>query len=408
MLCHPRRLVVSSQSQDKVSTDKIGRTRDDVKLTQINRVIEAEHGAIASYPHDFFGYFGWPTIACMPSGRVVAAASGLRNDHVCPFGRSVFMYSDDAGRTWTSPRVIQDSPLDDRDTGIVSCAGNRLLLTWFTMDNRGQFERRTKDFDDERRHRWAEGLHRITDENARQWVGAWCRTSEDGGETWSDPIRVPQTTPHGPIFRHDGTLLFLGKIFETDMTGFRAGVGDIAAMTSVDFGRTWVPLGVVPLFEGTEQGNYHEAHVAELPNGKLVGLIRLEPEPSGINPADLGLESLSLMYTESTDGGVNWTRAQPMNFHGSPPHLLVHSSGALVGTYGYRNEPYGERAMISWDDGDSWNYDYILRDDGPDHDLGYPSSVELGDGSILTAYYQKPERVEDRCAFLWSRWNIPE
>jgi hypothetical protein len=60
------------------------------------------------------------------------------------------------------------------------------------------------------------------------------------------------------------------------------------------------------------------------------------------------------------------------------------------------------------DGGASWTYDYVLRDDGPDHDLGYPSSVELGDGSILTVYYQKPASVEDQCGLLWTRWRLPE
>jgi hypothetical protein len=49
----------------------------------------------------------------------------------------------------------------------------------------------------------------------------------------------------------------------------------------------------------------------------------------------------------------------------------------------------------------------ILRDDGPDGDLGYPCSTELGDGSILTVYYQKPARREDKCALLCSRWRLP-
>ena len=61
-----------------------------MKLTQTNLRIKSEHRVIASYQIDFYGYFGWPTIARMPGGTVVAAASGLRNNHVCPFGRSVF------------------------------------------------------------------------------------------------------------------------------------------------------------------------------------------------------------------------------------------------------------------------------------------------------------------------------
>ena len=67
----------------------------------------------------------------------------------------------------------------------------------------------------------------------------------------------------------------------------------------------------------------------------------------------------------------------------------------------------GQRAAISYDDGATWQHDFIIRDDGPDGDLGYPASVELPDGSILTVYYQKPEKTTDKCAFLWSRWRLP-
>ncbi|MDA1349857.1 MAG: sialidase family protein, partial [Chloroflexi bacterium] len=84
-----------------------------------------------------------------------------------------------------------------------------------------------------------------------------------------------------------------------------------------------------------------------------------------------------------------------------------HSSGTLICSYGYREKPYGERIMLSRDGGDSWEYDYILRDDGPHPDLGYPSSVELGDGSILTVYYQQPEKADDKCSLLYSRWELP-
>jgi hypothetical protein len=48
-----------------------------------------------------------------------------------------------------------------------------------------------------------------------------------------------------------------------------------------------------------------------------------------------------------------------------------------------------------------------LRDDGPGRDLGYPSSVELADGSVFTVYYQQ-ERVGGQCALLWTRWFLPD
>jgi hypothetical protein len=67
---------------------------------------------------------------------------------------------------------------------------------------------------------------------------------------------------------------------------------------------------------------------------------------------------------------------------------------------------YGQRVMFSRDDGDPWDPDWVIRDDGPDGDLGYPASVELADGSLFTVYYQKCAASE-KCSLLRSRWTLP-
>lgn len=375
-----------------------------MQLTQINRKIDAEHGVVSSFPHDFLGYYGWPTLARMDDGTLVAAASGLRNEHVCPFGRNVFCTSTDDGRTWTGIRVANDSPLDDRDTGVVCLGGDKMLLSWFTTDNRSRADRAEPEVADI----WQTGFARITDDNVARCSGAWICTSDDAGESWNVPVKVPLTAPHGPIRLRSGALLYFGKVFGRDMNDFITGAGEIAAMTSSDEGQAWERLGEVPLLEDTEPGNYHEPHVAELPDGKLVGLIRSAMATSESQDDIMGALKFSMFQSVSTDGGRTWSKVEPLGFHGSPPHLLVHSSGALVCAYGYRQEPYGERVMISRDGGESWDHDYILRDDGPDRDLGYPSSVELADGSLLTMYYQKIESSEEKCSLLWSRWRLPE
>jgi hypothetical protein len=61
--------------------------------------------------------------------------------------------------------------------------------------------------------------------------------------------------------------------------------------------------------------------------------------------------------------------------------------------------------MVSTDDGATWTADLVIRDDGPDWDLGYPSSVELADGSSFTVYYQK-HAAGEKCSLLWSRWRL--
>ena len=96
-----------------------------------------------------------------------------------------------------------------------------------------------------------------------------------------------------------------------------------------------------------------------------------------------------MYFARSTDGGKTFSVPICVNPCGSPPHLMLHSSGALICSYGYRSKPYGQRVMISFDEGETWECDQILRDDGPSYDLGYPATVELANGNLLTVYYQR-------------------
>ena len=249
----------------------------------------------------------------------------------------------------------------------------------------------------------------MKNDNESLFCGSWVRISDNNGKTWGSPIRVPVSAPHGPILLKNGTILYLGKEFSGNSKKFYSHTGKIYAVISKDTGKSWHTLGEIPLFPGTHITQYHEPHAIELPSGKLLGLIRLQN--SAATPTqkleELGIVPFSLMQTESLDGGKTWSPAEPLGFHGSPPHLLLHSSGTIICVYGYRLPPFGERAMLSHDEGKTWEYDYILRDDGPDTDLGYPSSVELEDGAILTVYYQKEKKTEDKCSLLWTRWHLP-
>ncbi|MBQ6599216.1 MAG: exo-alpha-sialidase, partial [Lentisphaeria bacterium] len=76
-----------------------------------------------------------------------------------------------------------------------------------------------------------------------------------------------------------------------------------------------------------------------------------------------------------------------------PPHLLKLHDGRLLMSYGYRRKPFGNRCRISCDEGESWSEPLILSDDGAVHDLGYPSTAELADGTLVTAWYENsPEK----------------
>ncbi|MEN6304066.1 MAG: sialidase family protein [Armatimonadia bacterium] len=362
--------------------------------------LQAEHGIICRLPGERLGYFGWPTVARMDDGMLVVAISGLRSEHVCPWGKTVLNTSTDDGRTWSPPRVIQDSPIDDRDAGVVNLGGDSLLTTWFRSDTREYAA--ASWLPEAERASWIEVLSTWTDEMVDALLGSWAMRSEDKGVTWSAPIRVPVTTPHGPIRLRSGDLLYLGKLYsywEERVEGM------VAACLSRDQGLTWEILGTVPVHPDTDPVNYHEPHVLELPSGRLLGVIRIQ-DHSGKTLETAGMPNFSMMLTESDDGGRTWATARPLGFHGSPPHLLRHSSGVIILTYGYRLAPWGQRVALSHDDGATWDHDWIIRDDGPDSDLGYPSTVQMADGSLFTVCYQKVPG-DAKCSLLWSRWELP-
>ena len=63
-------------------------------------------------------------------------------------------------------------------------------------------------------------------------------------------------------------------------------------------------------------------------------------------------------------------------------------------------------AFHSKDDGETWDTDNVLVDDGTDGDLGYPASVILPNGNILTIFYFK--RPDNTCIIRQVIWNYSE
>lgn len=366
----------------------------------MTKTLDAKHGIICRLPGERFGYFGWPTVARMDDGTLVVASSGLRSAHCCPFGKTVLNVSADEGRTWSPPRVIQNSLIDDRDAGIVNLGGKRLLVSWFRSDTR--LYAKEEWIPAAERNTWGAIFATWTDAQVNELLGAWIALSEDGGATWGTSIRAPVSAPHGPIRLADGRLLYLGRPMGA---GVEQLIQTAEAWESADDGRTWQMLGAVPPAEGARVINNDEPHVMELPGGRLIGMIRFERYGADDPALKAGHIHFRIYQTDSNDGGRTWSVPRSLGFHGSPPHLLRHSSRLLILTYGYRQPPYGQRVAFSRDDGATWEHDWIIRDDGPDHDLGYPSTVELEDGSLFTVYYQKAAKGE-KCSLLWSRWNM--
>jgi sialidase-1 len=323
-------------------------------------------------------YHGWPTLARRRSGELLVAYSGGREAHVCPYGRVELIRSRDDGRTWTFPEVVLDTPIDDRDAGIVETPSGALLVTTFTS--------LAYEASLAKKPGWQSVQARTTPEQRKHLLDCWMLRSTDGGLTWSAPYRVPVNSPHGPVALDDGRLLYAGK--QLWQPGAKVGVCD-----SPDDGRTWRWLSGIPARPGDDPAQYHELHAVDAGRGRLLVHIRNH------NPSNAG----ETLQTESTDGGKTWTTPHPIGVWGLPSHLLRLRDGRLLMTYGYRRAPFGNQARVSRDRGDTWSAPIVISADGASGDLGYPSTVELAGGALLTVWYEQlaasPKAVLRRASF---------
>jgi hypothetical protein len=89
-------------------------------------------------------------------------------------------------------------------------------------------------------------------------------------------------------------------------------------------------------------------------------------------------------------------RPAPDTGGGNPPHMVRLRDGRLAMTYGYRSKPFGIRARLSGDDGQTWSDEIMLRADGGGGDLGYPRTVERPDGKLVTVYYFNDDAQRER------------
>lgn len=323
-------------------------------------------------------YHGWPTVARRSNGELLVSCSGGREGHVCPFGRVELIRSSDNGATWSDAQVLWDGPIDDRDSGVLETAKGTLLVTMFTsLAYEGMLTAAQKlkpgdkkAWPEARLKRWLEIRDRLSADERKAQLGEWMLRSTDGGKTWSKPYDTLINSPHGPVQLADGRLLYAGREL---WRGSRVGVCE-----STDDGQTWKWLAELPIRPGDVAKQYHELHVVEARSGRLVLQVRNHNKANGGET----------LQSESTDGGKTWTMPHPIGVWGLPSHLLRLRDGRLLMTYGHRRAPLGNQARVSDDEGKTWSEALLVSDDGTSGDLGYPSTVQLADDSLLSVWYE--------------------
>jgi len=313
------------------------------------------------------GYF--PVLDKTRSGELLAVVRGGA-PHIGIEGRLDLVRSKDGGRTWSPPAVIVDSPRDDRNPAFgVSSKGTPVLL-YAVADayKDGKFVVETAKYD------------------------VFSTRSTDGGKTWSPPRKVnispyEWASPFGKIISlPDGTLLAPVYSGYYPMAGEKPPErqGEFAGlMLSQDDGQTWGGISLITR-------HFNETALVRLADGTLLAALRsAEGGLTAVTRStDEGRTLLRGLRSPASQGEVAWSPLQEVTLKNQhPADLILLQSGAVLMVYGCRIEPMGARARLSRDGGRTWGPEAILWDDAINFDCGYPSSVQLADGTIVTVYY---------------------
>ena len=414
-----------NQTQKKTEATTAG--KEDVEIpTNLRPVIDEENqivGRLVNKPITVeiwdgvtidLDYQGWPTV-CKGEDGVLYATSSLRISHIDPFGAIAFYESHDNGETWSDARIIVDTSLDDRDTGVVYLGNGKILVNWFAHNTSNYFE--IEDYMQWQKNKKVTTAHinatrqRMEEEDPiKHMGGSFVIISDDYGQTWSEPSRVPVKAPHGPSLSQDGkTLYFFGAPAANHQLatgGTKLEGGYFYLYISRDFGKTWQQRGKVKLPTSLQASIFDEGYCIQLQDGSFIAGIR-----TGEGKV---IDHWTICVTTSRDG-VNWSDPKPVTgpdnadiLNGSPPHFLQLKNGVILLAYTCRNSKMcGSRGRLSYDGGETWTEEFIIcvSDQPTKGDLGYPSTVELADGTLYTTTYQA--YGDDPCpSLLYTKWHL--
>jgi len=234
---------------------------------------------------------------------------------------------------------------------------------------------------------------------------SWFYLSTDRCRSWQGPYQLPDFGQTGIAARTDylvygpqEALLFLTAAKPDGREG------RVFCARTVDGGRSFAFLSWI----GEEPAGYSimpssvRLPGGGLPSGRLLTAIRRR------EGRELGeAERFFIELFASDDQGSSWRYLNEPVSHtgqgGNPPAMIRLQDGRLALTYGYRAAPFGLRARLSEDEGLTWGPELVLRQDGGNHDLGYPRTTQRPDGAIVTAYYYNDDPLGERyiAATIW-------
>ncbi len=331
-----------------------------------------------------YAYSSWPSVAILKNGDwVIGFCQSMRHDYLVhrePTFHNLLVRSKDQGKSWDShPQTVPSYDFFGIDCIGVSCISNGDVLVRTVKDPFIPLAHAERD-PAYAHFRRTYGFDGKDNEGSDALPWAWdfgtnyVFRSTDHGYTWEEPIAIDLSpfksgfSPRAIVELSNGDLL-LPLSDET-----LEPVPDYV-LRSQDGGKTW---GNLAMMAKDERVGFYEPALIALANGKVIAMLRTH------EPGDYHLYQCT-----SYDNGYNWSAPQKTPMWGLPADMLRLQDGRILCVYGYRKYPYGIRACLSSDEGETWDIEdeLIIRDDFPNRNLGYPTSVQMEDGTIFTTYY---------------------
>ena len=218
-----------------------------------------------------------------------------------------------------------------------------------------------------------------------QFMNGCVVRSEDGGRTWGAPIHI-DTAPFdtmgsgncmrinqftgGPALLTCGNLGLQGHSMEWD-----------GIFRSHDSGRTWSDFSLISV-------RACETNLLRLESGRMLAAIRTQgPHMTDdfiADPKKPGSFIKNVSLAVSDDEGQTWSKPWTVTrFFECPGDLVETADGSVVLSYMQKSGASGPRAMVSRDEGKTWDKRFYILGWWPES-LGHTSSVVLKDGNVIT------------------------
>jgi hypothetical protein len=297
------------------------------------------------------------------------------SEHYAPDGNVIMLRSKDGGKTWGDKTVIANMPdADEREGCGVQLRDGTIVMGIFY----------NKNYNTDGTYNFSGTMKRVP---GKRYLGTYVITSKDNGHTWSQPMDIetkgmPFSNVEGPtdapIEMPDGSII-MGVIAYAPLGDTKNHAAVL--LRSEDKGKTWKYLSTMADDPGGKYGGFLEPGIVRTKTGRIItGLRNPGPEQA-------------IYITYSDDNGKTWVPVKKTEMIGHPVDMIQLKDGRIMATYGVRpnthTRPGGIRACFSNDNGETWDVstEVQIRKDFINWDIGYPESLEMPDGQVLTVYY---------------------